>query len=336
MHPPGPRKGRLRVALDHALWVLWKGEIYDGYFLVGQDVRGAGVPANDHSYRYRMGSVTRAIQERGDEDLADLMKDKSRFAAIAEELGYPSPKNLALLTPTGIERPPGTEEAPYSTLSEWSGLRGFGKPIRGQFGGGTFTLDVDEGRIRLNGEPATPSEVQDRVQERVLLQERIEQREELSALYPGCINTVRLITAHKDGRVFPFHAALRLGANGSVVDNWSAGGLIIDLDLETGRLVERGFYKPGLQPPGAAIAATRHPDTGVVFEGYQIPDFAVARDLVCRFHRDLDGLLTIGWDVAFTPAGPVIIEGNTHWDGRIYMASDPTFGERYRALFSSP
>ena len=285
-----------------------------------------------------MRAISRAIREGGDEDLAELLKDKYRFAAVAEQLGYPSPRNLAVLTPSGIERPPEAAEVSYEALAGWDGLHGFCKPVRGRYGGGTFTLSVDGERIVLNGRPVAPSDVQRQVRERSLLQDRVEQREEMSALYPGSINTVRLITARKDGRVFPFHAALRLGANGSIVDNWSAGGLIVDIDMETGRLTERGFYKPGLQPPGrrAAMAATRHPNTGVRFDGYMLPDFAAARDLVCQFHRDLDGLLTIGWDVALTPSGPLIIEGNTHWDGRVYMASDPSFDGRYRRLLARP
>lgn len=335
-NPSAPSKGRLRVAFDHARWVLRYGEVYDGYFLVGQDVQGAGKPSEYHSGLYRMRAISRAIRERGDEDLADLLKDKYRFAAVAETLGHPSPRNVAVLTPTGIQRPPESDEVSYEALREWDGLDGFCKPVRGQFGGGIFTLGVSGGRIWLNGRPAAPSEVQGHVRERSLVQTRIEQREEMSALYPGSINTLRLITAHKDGRVFPFHAALRIGANGSIVDNWSAGGLIVDIDLETGRLTERAFYKPGLQPPGsgAAMATTHHPNTGVAFDGYWLPDFAAACRLVCQFHRDLDGLLTIGWDVALTPSGPLVIEGNTHWDGRVYMASDPSFDERYRRLLA--
>lgn len=333
-NPSAPSKGPFRVALDHMWWILRYGEVYDAYFLVGQDVKGTNGVSDYHSYKCRMRAISRTIRERGDEDLAELMKDKSRFAAVAEDLGYPSPRNIAVLTPTGIERPPGAEESPYEKLTDWDGLDGFCKPVRGRYGGGTFTLCVDGGHIILNGRSATPMEVQRQVRERCLLQDRIHQHEELSALYPGSINTVRLITAHKDGEVFPFHAALRLGANGSIVDNWSAGGLIVDVDLETGRLARRGFYKPGLQPHDR-MTATRHPDTGVVFDGYSLPDFAAAREIVCQFHRDLNGLLTIGWDVSLTPSGPVIIEGNTHWDGRVYMASDPYFRDRYHRLLSA-
>ena len=83
------------------------------------------------------------------------------------------------------------------------------------------------------------------------------------------------------------------------------------------------------------MAVTHHPDTGVALDGYPLPDYQAAKDLVCRFHEDLDGLLTVAWDVALTPSGPVVIEGNTHWDGRVHMAFDPTFEERYRRLLET-
>ena len=333
--PGDDRKGRLRTALDHARWVARHGEVYDGYFLLGRDAEG-GPPASDlHSSRRLMALINASIQERGDDDLADLLKDKFRFAAVAEELGHPSPRNLAFLTPTGVERLPGpADEVPYETLGEWDGIDGFCKPVRGQHGGGAFALRVEGGAVLVDGRPASPADVRARVRRRSLLQDRVEQRAEVDALYPGSINTVRLVTAHKDGRVWPFEAAVRIGAHGSVVDNWSAGGLMARLDLETGRIVGRGFYKPGSRPyaSGALMSVSHHPDTGVELDGYPLPDFAAAVDLVCRFHRDLGGLLTIAWDVALTPAGPVVIEGNTHWDGRVHMAFDPTFEGRYGRL----
>ena len=55
-----------------------------------------------------------------------------------------------------------------------------------------------------------------------------------------------------------------------------------------------------------------HPVTGVTFEGFRLTQFDEARALVLKAHN-VEGFRDysmIGWDVAFTPDGPILIEGN--------------------------
>jgi hypothetical protein len=48
-----------------------------------------------------------------------------------------------------------------------------------------------------------------------------------------------------------------------------------------------------------------------------------AIDVAARFHKTLSPLFTVGWDIAITPNGPCVVEGNSHWRGRAYMAVEP-------------
>jgi hypothetical protein len=58
----------------------------------------------------------------------------------------------------------------------------------------------------------------------------------------------------------------------------------------------------------------RHPDSGIVFEGFAIPFYheavAMAKELQRRFY----GLRSIGWDIAIGTEGPIIVEGNDNWE----------------------
>ena len=54
-----------------------------------------------------------------------------------------------------------------------------------------------------------------------------------------------------------------------------------------------------------------HPITGVRFEGFEIPFFNEAVDLCKRAAMVVPQVQYVGWDVAITPSGPVIIEGNS-------------------------
>jgi hypothetical protein len=50
--------------------------------------------------------------------------------------------------------------------------------------------------------------------------------------------------------------------------------------------------------------------TGAQIKGRRLPLWAETVDLVCRAHAAFSDRITVGWDVAITDRGPVIIEGN--------------------------
>lgn len=63
-----------------------------------------------------------------------------------------------------------------------------------------------------------------------------------------------------------------------------------------------------------------HPDTGCSFIGFRVPCYKEAVDLCRRAARVRPGMRYVGWDVAVTPDGPVLVEGNDlpAYDGQIY------------------
>jgi hypothetical protein len=101
-------------------------------------------------------------------------------------------------------------------------------------------------------------------------------------------------------------AILRFGAGGSTVDNLSAGGVSVPVDINTGKLVKYGHAKAIETPP-----YTKHPDSGITFEGFEIPYWKEAVELTMELRRKLfPEVFNIGFDVAITPHGPVMIEAN--------------------------
>jgi len=53
-----------------------------------------------------------------------------------------------------------------------------------------------------------------------------------------------------------------------------------------------------------------HPVTGVAITGFQVPLYNEVLELVDRLARRVPAFPYIGWDIAITPSGPVVIEGN--------------------------
>jgi hypothetical protein len=58
----------------------------------------------------------------------------------------------------------------------------------------------------------------------------------------------------------------------------------------------------------------RHPVTGVAVKGLGVPCWDAVAALAERAHRVTHDRILVGWDIAITPSGPVLLEGNSYPD----------------------
>ncbi len=138
-----------------------------------------------------------------------------------------------------------------------------------------------------------------------LLEELIVQHPALSNIYPGSVNTVRAVTLLKDGKPHVITTCLRMGNNGNHVDNLNNGGMVVPVDEKTGHIFLRAMDKE-------KNVYANHPVTGNPIQGFTFPDWDKAMDLVREAALDIPQIGYMGWDIAFTPQGPVIVEGNEY------------------------
>jgi hypothetical protein len=82
------------------------------------------------------------------------------------------------------------------------------------------------------------------------------------------------------------------------------------VDLKTGRLGPM----TGDKPECLSQWHDRHPVTGVEVLGRSVPGWDEVVALVERTHRVINDRILVGWDVALTPDGPVLLEGNSYPD----------------------
>jgi len=208
-------------------------------------------------------------------------------------------------------------------LADAPGRELFVKPVTGLGGEGCFTVseeDLTQAERRVSLHEILVSKPH-------LIQERLRQHPLLDEIYAGSINTVRLDTfVEEDGTVHLISALIRFGAAGSVVDNGSSGGFFVPVDLEKGTL---GRYGRSYLEHGGAIF-TRHPDSNKRFEGFVLPYFDSAKEIVRVAARVTENRL-VGWDVAITPDGVVLVEGNH--DYHIPMAEIAYGGYRSHPVF---
>ena len=80
---------------------------------------------------------------------------------------------------------------------------------------------------------------------------------------------------------------------------------------------------------GVASTICSHPDSGIVFSELLIPYLAESIELAKSAHRWMPYMYSIGWDVAITPNGPLLLEGNDDWGATTAMWVMPDFKARF-------
>lgn len=139
-----------------------------------------------------------------------------------------------------------------------------------------------------------------------LVEELIVQHPRLAEIHPDSVNTVRMVTILKeDGEVDVVFAGLRIGSEGSFLDNMATGGMCAKLDPDTGVIA-----KPGTNYRNQVFES--HPITGVKLVGREIPHYDQVRAAVREAAKVVPQVRYVGWDVAVTADGIDLIEGNEY------------------------
>ncbi len=135
-----------------------------------------------------------------------------------------------------------------------------------------------------------------------LIETFITQHPDMNVLYAKSVNTMRMFTFCKDGKGHFLQAILKIG-NGGVVDNFSSGGMYTFVD-DDGTVSVPAIDKEDHQ-------YEKHPVTGTDIIGFHVPMFDDAVKLVEHAAEVVPQVGYVGWDVAISDNGPVIIEGNS-------------------------
>lgn len=137
----------------------------------------------------------------------------------------------------------------------------------------------------------------------IVLEECVTQHKAMSVFNASSVNTVRCITLKtKNGIITPY-CFLKVGRRGSVIDNGGAGGILVGVDSASGVLNTDGVDEVGRRYPA-------HPDSGVVFSGFALPEWEHMTSICTEMAEQVHGVHCIGWDMAYSVDGWVVIEGN--------------------------
>lgn len=239
----------------------------------------------------------------------DVVENKLLFALLCESNGLPAPRLYGYNSASNFYK--NKQKQLITTTSDllefFQGLfqhfqvtKLFAKSIRDKGGKGIFMLEkqhlnkqIEEiGAIILNGS--------------FIYQECLEQHYDINEIYENSINTLRFdVYMGEDNIPHLLGAVMRFGQGGNVVDNRSKGGFCVSIDDRNECLIGKGFS----QMTFGGKEYQSHPDSNYVFNGFSIPFYAQSRQLALDMSLMYPNKL-MGWDIAITPDGPIVIEGN--------------------------
>lgn len=134
------------------------------------------------------------------------------------------------------------------------------------------------------------------------MQEIIEQHPDLAIIHPSSVNTVRTISLLYNAKIHILSSVLRMGVNGNIVDNASAGGITCGIE-RNGQLKNVGYSANG-------VRYDRHPQ-GFEFHNCIVPSYDRVLELVKEQHKKMAHFRLISWDFAIDiDREPVLIEAN--------------------------
>lgn len=171
------------------------------------------------------------------------------------------------------------------------------KPIKGDMGKGVMKIS-----------DVTSEDYQTLMKEKdskvFVIEQLIKNCEAISAINPSSLNTVRATTLIlKDGTPRILSMILRVGAPGCHVDNWGAGGVGYNFDVETGVCNMYGRDKKN-------HPYVYHPGSNFQMIGFKLPQYEELKKYVLELTQVYPQARYVGWDVAITPDGYDLVEMN--------------------------
>ena len=135
-----------------------------------------------------------------------------------------------------------------------------------------------------------------------LIEEEIVQHEELNKLNPYAVNSFRIVTLVKDNKAYLLANALRINIDDAIAIGCSDAYMRLD---EKGNICSRVI-------DDVANIYEEHPIAKIKFSTVKIPYVKEAFDMALKAALEVPEIRYVGWDIAITKNGPVIMEGNEY------------------------
>jgi hypothetical protein len=303
----GPREAVLMRA-PGALWVAIRNNIlpseYYMYRLWQPDRR-----MNIDNYLYANESP-RLFKVLNQQSQVDPIRDKLAFYELCKTHGIATPEILAVFSPTDVVDF-------HSVLPPEHDL--FIKARTGTGGEGAERFQWDRFLFHSNrGCWLRPEDLGGYLASRarnenlaLLVQPALSNHPNICSEPNEALATARLVTGRSiDGEVTPIFCYILWGLANKLTAHSNCVTLV---DLANGRLIPAPPQDGPCMSIYQSIYQYRRRNACI------LPDWNAAVRHVKAAHKACFNFVFIGWDVAFTPEGPMVLEGNSNWSAETYQ-----------------
>jgi hypothetical protein len=150
-----------------------------------------------------------------------------------------------------------------------------------------------------------------------LVEERVRPHPALATLVGPTLCCARVVTViGLNGRPTILGAVYKMQPKPLGIDNMSSGAVASWVDPETGALAAGRSRRDNTY-------TSVIPGTDREFVGYRLPHWAEVKDVALRAAAVIPWARAIGWDIAISDRGPVLIEGNAKWSPALLQMCAP-------------
>lgn len=202
------------------------------------------------------------------------------------------------------------------------------KPSAGTHGDGFYCLAYEKDTFLINGKESTAEQVIETLKGQnsfYIVTEYLVMHEELRKIYPGSVNTIRVMVVNEHGydpQIMQTY--MRIGSSSTgFTDNVGYGGICAKIEKETGRI-----YQPQTISKHVFYDCPVHPNTNTEISGY-LPNWENLRKSILSIANYLGELEYLGFDVVLTETGVCVLEINIHQD--LHQVAD--FTDEMKSFF---
>jgi hypothetical protein len=176
------------------------------------------------------------------------------------------------------------------------------KPIGGSAGKGILFIEKMEGEFKIRDSRNKLYGDAVRLSDRCLLQEFVELDEELKKIASAV--SMRFLTFFtRSNSVLLMACEILTSVDNNYVSNWSAGGIAIAVDIDSGKLFENGYDKFGNK-------YSVHPTSNIRFSEYKVPQWELLKEFSIKVQKSFPYYRLLGPDISLTVDGPILYEIN--------------------------
>lgn len=148
-----------------------------------------------------------------------------------------------------------------------------------------------------------------------VIQSAIQQHPTLSGVTGQAIGTIRVVTVLRDNDPEVLYTLWKIPSPTAMSDNyWQDGSMLAELDRDSGKILQ---CRRGTGP--AQEQVDTHPISGKAFADVQIPHWDQILDITRKCHALFPRHGVLGWDIAVTENGPLIVECNVNPHHTLYQ-----------------